>query len=409
METMIERVNRLVAEDKSGWHYHTVTLDEIVVESGALSKVPAYIQNHGYNRVIIVADENTARAAGNELAELLVEAGVANKQVMVKPNTIGDVVADEQTIIQVMLEIDHDTTDLIIAAGSGTIHDVVRFIAYKMNKPFLSVPTAPSVDGFNSKGAPLIIRGDKITIAASSPVAIFADLDILIKAPAALVAAGFGDMLGKYTSLFDWNFGRIAAGEPHSKLAESITKDALEQCVRQAEAIARRDAEGIRSLMNSLIESGLAMLILGVSHPASGAEHHLSHYWEMEYLRLGRKQLLHGAKVGVACTIISELYHRLAAEGWFGQSLESDPADHEAFQAIHEHREEIEAAIRAIPSPEQLKQLLRTVGGFTEPLQLGVDSELLSRSLRGAHHIRPNRFTLLRAYNKSMQSSKVMV
>jgi hypothetical protein len=39
------------------------------------------------------------------------------------------------------------------------------------------------------------------------PDAIFADLEILAKAPAVMVTAGFGDMLGKYTSLFDWSIG----------------------------------------------------------------------------------------------------------------------------------------------------------------------------------------------------------
>ncbi len=104
-----------------------------------------------------------------------------------------------------------------------------------------------------------------------------------------MVAAGFGDMLGKYTSLFDWKFGSLTAGEPYSQTAADITRNALQMCVDHAESIAKRDEDGIRLLISALIESGLAMLLFGQSHPASGAEHHLSHYWEMEYIRLGKK------------------------------------------------------------------------------------------------------------------------
>ncbi|MGW8956402.1 hypothetical protein [Paenibacillus sp. NPDC055715] len=36
------------------------------------------------------------------------------------------------------------------------------------------------------------------------------------------------------------------------------------------------------------------------SRPASGGEHHISHPIEMDFIAEGRKQVLHGAKVGVA-------------------------------------------------------------------------------------------------------------
>ncbi len=39
--------------------------------------------------------------------------------------------------------------------------------------------------------------------------------------------------------------------------------------------------------MEGLIEAGFCMLDFGNSNPASGAEHHMSHYWEMKLLREG--------------------------------------------------------------------------------------------------------------------------
>ncbi|MEG6588297.1 sn-glycerol-1-phosphate dehydrogenase, partial [Paenibacillus barengoltzii] len=289
-------------------------LKVIELDRGVIRKVAPYLREQGYRQILLVADDHTYAAAGEQLMGLLEVAGVKTRVVLIQPDAQGDVVADEIAIVQLLLEIRPDETDALLAVGSGTIHDIVRFAAHKTGKPFVSVPTAPSVDGFTSAGAPLIVRGVKKTVPAVPPVAIFADLDILMAAPQRLVAAGFGDMLGKYTSLFDWKFSHLTAGEPYDEQAAAITERALRSCVSHAEAIGARTEEGIRALMTALIESGIAMLLFGQSHPASGAEHHLSHYWEMEFLRQGRRALLHGAKVGVACAEIARVYHA-AGEG----------------------------------------------------------------------------------------------
>lgn len=40
--------------------------------------------------------------------------------------------------------------DMILAVGTGTIHDISRYMAFQYKIPFISVPTAASVDGFTS-------------------------------------------------------------------------------------------------------------------------------------------------------------------------------------------------------------------------------------------------------------------
>jgi glycerol-1-phosphate dehydrogenase [NAD(P)+] len=368
-------------------------LKVIELDRGVIRKVAPYLREQGYRQILLVADDHTYAAAGEQLMGLLEVAGVKTRVVLIQPDAQGDVVADEIAIVQLLLEIRPDETDALLAVGSGTIHDIVRFAAHKTGKPFVSVPTAPSVDGFTSAGAPLIVRGVKKTVPAVPPVAIFADLDILMAAPQRLVAAGFGDMLGKYTSLFDWKFSHLTAGEPYDEQAAAITERALRSCVSHAEAIGARTEEGIRALMTALIESGIAMLLFGQSHPASGAEHHLSHYWEMEFLRQGRRALLHGAKVGVACAEIARVYHA-AGEGTLPGA---EPA------ALREHREQVRAWLRDLPGEAELRGLLRQAGGPSTLAELGVGEELFARSLREAHRVRDRR-TLLRALNEAEQA-----
>ena len=69
----------------------------------------------------------------------------------------------------------------------------------------------------------------------------------------------------------------------------------------------------MRDLFDGLIESGFCMLDFGETRPASGYEHHISHFWEMKLLREGRHAVLHGAKVGVAVRISAQRYDAIRA------------------------------------------------------------------------------------------------
>ncbi|RED56775.1 sn-glycerol-1-phosphate dehydrogenase [Cohnella lupini] len=366
-------------------------IEPVVIEAGAIRQVAPYLSGRNVHRVSIVADIITYDIIGRSLGKSIEASGIQILVTVINPDKQGDVIADEASIVQLLLDVKSHSSEVVIAAGSGTLHDIARFTAYAAGIPFVSVPTAPSVDGFNSIGAPLILRGEKKTITAIGPSAIFADLDILTKAPDAMIAAGFGDMLGKYTSLFDWKYGSLAGGEPYSEAVAERTRKALEQCVNNSDEIARRSAKGIEILTRALIESGFAMLQFGQSHSASGSEHHLSHYWEMEFMKLGRRQILHGAKVGVACAEISRLYHELAIES---------PA-----LFPEEHRQTLLEEIRRIPDEQTIRSLIRKLGGPDTPERLGIDAELLTRSLREADRIRPNRQTLLKKYNEQRNAN----
>ncbi|MCL6458770.1 MAG: sn-glycerol-1-phosphate dehydrogenase, partial [Gorillibacterium sp.] len=297
IKTRVDEINRRAAGCPCGNPHFSIKLEGFIAR-GAIQRVAPYLITKGISHVTIVVDHQTKEAVGNLLFTELTAKEIEFDTVILTENVNGDIAADEATLVEALLGIS-DHSQAVLAIGGGTIHDIVRFASAKMKKSFISVPTAASVDGFVSSGAPLIIRGNKQTIQAASPDAIFADLDVLIRAPRAMTAAGYGDMLGKYTSLADWKFSHATAGEPFCPLAYELTWEALEDCVRHTSEIAVASPEGIRLLMEALVVSGLSMQLVDHSRPASGAEHHLSHMWEMALLREGRPQILHGAKVGV--------------------------------------------------------------------------------------------------------------
>ncbi|WP_166242505.1 sn-glycerol-1-phosphate dehydrogenase [Paenibacillus turpanensis] len=383
-QTVFNEVVEKLQSCTCGGH-HPIQFDQIIVEEGALAKVAPYLGEKGFVRPVIITDEPTFGAAGERLAAFLQEAGNSSSVCILEKNAALDVVADEASIVQAMLAA-APGTDVLLAVGSGTIHDVTRFAAFKLSLPFVSIPTAASVDGFTSAGAPVILRGTKTTVQTVPPVALFADLTVLVQAPRELAAAGFGDMLGKCTSLADWRVSHLLADEPYCSLAESITRASLERCHANIELIRSHSSDGIKILLEALIISGLVMLSLDHSRPASGGEHHLSHYWEMAFLREQKPQILHGAKVGAATVVIAKLYQQLAAE--LGpKDAERLP---EQFRERYQSRwKEIAAALRDVPDPAELIVWLRTAGAGTAPSELGVHDDLLQESIQRADRIRP--------------------
>ncbi|UOQ43201.1 sn-glycerol-1-phosphate dehydrogenase [Halobacillus salinarum] len=366
-------------------------LPKIEVGRGTLDSVLPKLKKEGINHVGMVMDTKTKLAAGDLLKSKLTAGHLDVCAIELVENQNGQVLAEEQTLVQVFKETPADC-ELLLAVGSGTIHDITRFCAYKMKIPFISIPTAASVDGFTSKGAPLIIRGVKQTVQTSAPTAVFADLNILMEAPPEMTAAGYGDILGKYTSLLDWQISRWIGKEPFNSTAYQLTLSSLQSCVEHTEEIAAGSEEGMKILVHSLIESGLVMLLLDFSRPASGGEHHLSHYWEMELIKKNQPQVLHGAKVGVAAIIIAELY-KAWAESYSPKAFFNE--DHDLVR----YWDEIQDALRQLPEPDELKRLLLKMGGPVTPGELRLSDELVEESLNEAYHLR-DRCTGLRLINQ---------
>ncbi len=403
----------------------------IYVGNEAIAELLAYCQEHGLKDLVLVADRNTYAALGERVEQALRGQGYTPATILLEGK---EVVADEATCMSVLVRAPA-RPQTYIAVGSGTITDIARFASHRSRNPFLSLPTAPSVDGYTSNGAPLVLGGVKITVDAQPPQAIFADLPTLRAAPAPLIAAGFGDLLGKTTSVADWRLGALLWGEAYDEAIAARTENAYRACLRHVDAIQRRDEAGIRALIEGLIESGLCILDFGRSHPASGSEHHASHYWEMTLLQQGRPAILHGAKVGVATGHIAGLYARLrgmareeafarieraglpayeaevaAIRGAYGPLAETIIRGHGDFlqmsaaafadlkQRAIRHWDAVLEIAERVPPPEEITRQLGAVGGPVNGRQLGLAEDEVQRGLQYGHYLR-SRFTITKMFH----------
>jgi len=403
-------------------------IDPIYIGANATAHLLEYCCQNNLKRFTLIADTNTYAALGQQVESALKAASYAVATILLSGT---EVVANEHYIMQVLVQASlGDCT--FIAVGSGTLTDITRFVSHRTGRSFIAMPTAPSVDGFTSIGAPIVLAGVKTTVICQPPLAVFADLDTLAHTPHRLVAAGFGDMLGKITSLADWKLGSLLWHEPFDEAIYTRSEKAIEACIAHTEAIGAQTTDGIRYLMDALIESGLCMLDFGSSRPASGAEHHASHYWEMKLLQEQRPALLHGAKVGFALTHVAAAYARLrelsrqevlerletavlpskaqeianirAGYGTLADNIIQDHAPfldltEVAFDAIKrcivEEWDAIQAIASHVPPPEQIKGYLQQVGAATEADALGLSADEVKHGFEYGHYLR-NRFTILK-------------
>ena len=400
----------------------------VVIGRNVTSDLVRFCGQTHRRRLLVVADGNTWPILGESAEASLRAGGVEVKSVVL---TGREVVADAHAILQVLLACGGSCADFV-AVGSGTITDITRFVSHRTGGSFIAMPTAPSVDGFTSSGSPLIVHGIKTTALAHPPAAIFAELAVVSSAPRSMIAAGFGDMLGKHTSVADWRLGRLLWDLPYDEAIARRCLAAVSRCEQAVSDIAAGSETGARLLLESLLESGLCMLDFGNSLPASGAEHHYSHFWEMKLLREGKPALLHGAKVGVATISIATLYEqvrklsrtRLAAalkesrlpprakeiqrireaygpmadEVVKGQAgfIEMDEAGYERLkQRIMDHWAEIQGIAEQVPAPARMAEMLRRAGGPAAMRDLGLPDSDLDLAAENALYLR-NHFTVCR-------------
>jgi len=395
---------------------HSSEVDKIVMYPGALPELPSVIAEMGkFKHIIMICDDNTYAVAGNRVEKMI----ACDQVIQLDPYHLH---ANERAVGEVQEKLNKEV-DLLVAVGSGTIHDITRYVAYHRGVPFISVPTAASVDGYVSNVAAMTWNGAKKTMTACAPIAMVADIDIIAEAPMRLTASGVGDMLGKYTSLLDWKVGHALTGEYYCEHIVSLVEQALLNVRDSVEKLQARDRDAITSLMYGLVLSGVAMQHTGISRPASGSEHHISHFIEMT-IPAEVCDALHGEKVGVGLMLVSRLYHAFAAlsdeeiaarlkdykkaddafvnekfgalAGEIFKENAKDCAEGVTAEQVLAILPELRAWIAELPKPDQLAALLDACGACKtlEDIDLS-EAEMLPELYAVAPLVR-NRLTLMR-------------
>ena len=309
LDESVADVDGLLGEktDCSCGKVHSCAMERVVIRKDAVNELPAIVAR--YAKILLVCDENTRRVCGERVDALLsdkIAARLTYPDALVVPNE--DAVARMQDALP-------EGADLIVGVGSGVINDLCKYVSYENGIPYVIVATAPSMDGYASKGAAMLFENMKITTTAAVPMAIVADTAIIKDAPLEMLKAGYGDVIGKYSCLNDWRLAHLVNGEYLCDEVYRLTMDTVNAVAPLGKKILARDEESIAALMRALVLVGIAMAYMSNSRPASGSEHHLSHYFEVTGLLRDEPYFPHGIDVAYSTFVTATLREALLAIG----------------------------------------------------------------------------------------------
>ena len=390
---------------------HELSIKEVAIGSGITKDVGKILKKNGFKKnLLFVADENTLKASKG-IKEALSEFNVTEKIY----KNLREATVEQVEVIKSLL----NDNDGVIAVGTGSLHDISRKAAADLNKPLCVFATAASMDGFASYCAPLTNGNFKITYPAKSPEVIIADTKILAKAPSELKSAGFGDMVGKYVGLIDWQVSSLITGEYYCEKVANLTRLATDEIMALADKITANDEESAAAVFKALLLTGFGMSFVKNSRPASGTEHIVSHFWECKKLLEGKLSDFHGKKVGVATLYIMEEYEQLSkiekinaheeVVNWEDVYAHYGELSHEVIKlntpttatsgilpkTIEANWDKIREIIKSVPSYEQIKNAMIKAGCALTAQEIAVTEQLKEEGLK-YHPFMRNRLTLKR-------------
>lgn len=295
-------------------HKHPVPFGTIRLGQGAVREVPALaaqILGHAPRRPVVIYDRAIEdlilpgvvaplRAAGLPVEPFAMagEPGHLLDSGAINGNAAADAIGPG--------------ADLLIAAGSGVICDLTKWIATRLSKPFILIGTAPSMNGYTSITATITEHDIKISKFLNPANAVILDVDVVKNAPMEMVRSGIGDLAARAVCNADWKLSQLLRGTYFCPLPYQMTAENERRYLGAAEGIARRDPQAMELLAEAILLSGLSMTILeGETSPSSGAEHVLSHFWDFLVHLRGLPKNFHGKQVGIGTLIMLHAYQYL--------------------------------------------------------------------------------------------------
>lgn len=403
---------------------HSAPLKYVSVRKDALSDLPKFVKELGFHSLYLVSDHITYGIAGQKCMDILAQAGIRAEIIQ-----LTHLEFDEATLGELVIHMPQDC-DLVVAVGTGTINDMTRYFSFKLGRPFFTVATAAPMDGFASSIAAIHVNHLKTTFQAQTPLAVIGDTEILKNAPYPMIAAGLGDLLGKCTCLCDWRLSHIITGEHQCERIMELVENCVQDLLPVAGRAKERDPKVLGDIMEGLVLTGVAMSLYGNSRPASGCEHHMSHYWETILEQRGQRPAPHGAQVGVGTVLVLKAVElllerkvdfdaaRRAAEAYdpvkwreeiqraYGPAapgvieMEEEAGKNASagrlarIDTMERRWSEISALLRTLPTSDYVADLLSGLGAPCRPEGIGIDRKLLKDTFLYCKEIRA-RYTIL--------------
>ena len=386
----------------------------------------------GAKRAVVIDDPRTRAVAGERVISLLRSSGLDVSEHVINPDG-SDFHATYAKVEEVRDVVAASGGAVPVAVGSGVINDLAKRASGELDLRYMVVGTAASMDGYTAANAAITKDGMKQTLECKAPLGCIVDSAVAAAAPREMTASGYADLIAKIPAGADWIIADLIGSEAIDPLAWRLVQGPLRDTLSNPLGCASGDEREVRKLCEGLVMSAFAMQAMDSSRPASGTEHQISHYWDMEDLSVGGRPVSHGFKVGVgtlASTAALEflLEHDLSkidveekvsawwpsfdavkatfpsvfpgrpahirrAEMEYAKKFPSKGELSRELAAIRDNWGDLSAKIRGQLMPfAEVKASLEKVGAPTEPEQIGVTRARFRETFAGVPYMRARYF-----------------
>jgi len=195
--------------------------------------------------------------------------------------------------------------DALIAVGSGTVNDTVKYASFLDGRPYSVFPTSP-MNAFTTSTASVSFGGFKKSITCHGAKGVFFDLSVLATCPPRLVSAAYADVICRTTSQVDWLLSHLLFGTAYSDTPYALLAIDEPAMIAEAAALLAGDLDALGTLTRISAIMGLGTSFTESTHSGSMHEHMISHYIDM-FAGERHPRTSHGEQVGVATVTMSRL------------------------------------------------------------------------------------------------------
>lgn len=232
---------------------------DILVQSGGMAGLGLWASSFSLNnRILVVADTNTAFLFGQEAMASLKQAGFTATLAVVPAGEDSKSLVQAERLYEQAIRAGMDRNSPVLALGGGVVGDLAGFVAatFLRGVPFLQVPTTLLSQVDSSVGGKVAVNhrlGKNLIGAFYQPLGVLIDPLTLNSLPEREFASGMAEVIkygligdAKFLSLLSEQAATIQAREP-----ETLEK-IIAHCCRMKAAVVERDEQdlGERMLLN---------------------------------------------------------------------------------------------------------------------------------------------------------------
>ena len=253
---------------------------------------------HSNQKLLVISDPFTHKAMGSRIFKNLKAKINVDEFIWEQPSSSIEGVQFLRTKLK-----DYDG---MIAVGSGTVSDSIKYATFLEDKVYSVFATTP-MNAYTTGTASISFDGIKKSLVAQG---VFFDLEVLSNCPKRLTAAAFADVICRTTAQVDWLMSHKLLNTDYKTTPYELLALYEMDMINNASDIAagKIDSLALLTLISAIM--GLGTSFTQTTHVGSMGEHGISHYIDM-FAGDMHPGTSHGEQVGIATISMSKFQNAI--------------------------------------------------------------------------------------------------